>query len=273
MSWTRKIRHPSRVVAIGDIVEVIVLDVDKERKRISLGMKQTEPNPWLIIENKYEVGSKISGRVRNITDFGAFVELEEGIDGLIHISDMSWTQRVKHPSDLLKKGEKVDAIILNIDSKNERLSLGLKQLTPNPWMEVPHKYPIGSDCECKVVKLIDNGVIVSLEEGIDGYIHISEISEEEISSPRDVLKIDDIIRAKVIRLDPENKKIGLSVRAFEKQQSNAEISKYMIQPGEKLNPIDTGPLKEIIEAHEKAKKKSGKKEPVSAEPEEQEENE
>ncbi|MGA1796188.1 MAG: 30S ribosomal protein S1 [bacterium] len=261
MSWTRKIRHPSRVVAIGDIVEVIVLDVDKERKRISLGMKQTEPNPWLIIENKYEVGSKISGRVRNITDFGAFVELEEGIDGLIHISDMSWTQRVKHPSDILKKGEKVEAIILNIDSKNERLSLGLKQLTPNPWMEVPHKYPIGSDCECRVVKIIDNGVIVSLEEGIDGYIHVSEISEEDISSPKDVLKLDDAIRAKVIRLDPDNKKIGLSIRAFEKQQSNAEMSKYMSQPGEKLNPIDAGPLKEIIEAHEKAKKKAEKAEP------------
>ncbi|MGA1841366.1 MAG: 30S ribosomal protein S1 [bacterium] len=255
MSWTRKIRHPSRVVAIGDIVEVIVLDVDKERKRISLGMKQTEPNPWLIIESKYEVGSKITGKVRNITDFGAFVELEEGIDGLIHISDMSWTQRVKHPSDILKKGERIEAIILNIDSKNERLSLGLKQLTPNPWLDVPEKYPIGTDCECKVVKLIDNGVIVALEEGIDGYIHISEISEEDINNPKDVLKIDEVIKAKVIRLDPENKKIGLSIRAYEKEQSAAELSKYTNQQGEKLNPIDTAPLKEIIDAHEKAKKK------------------
>ena len=255
MSWTRKIRHPSRVVAIGDVVEVIVLDVDKERKRISLGMKQTEPNPWLIIESKYEVGSKISGKVRNITDFGAFVELEEGIDGLIHISDMSWTQRVKHPSDILKKGERIEAMILNIDSKNERLSLGLKQLTPNPWLDVPEKYPIGTDCECKVIKIIDNGVIVALEEGIDGYIHISEISENEISSPKDILKVDDVLKAKVIRLDPENKKIGLSIRAFEKEQTNVEYSKYINQKGEKLNPIDTAPLKEIMEAHEKAKKK------------------
>lgn len=255
MSWTRKIRHPSRVVAIGDIVEVIVLDVDKERKRISLGMKQTEPNPWLIIESKYEVGSKITGKVRNITDFGAFVELEEGIDGLIHISDMSWTQRVKHPSDILKKGERIEAIILNIDSKNERLSLGLKQLTPNPWLDVPEKYPIGTDCECKVIKLIDNGVIVALEEGIDGYIHISEISEEDVSNPKDVLKVDEVVKAKVIRLDPENKKIGLSIRAYEKEQSTAELSKYTNQQGEKLNPIDTAPLKEIIDAHEKAKKK------------------
>ena len=260
MSWTRKIRHPSRVVAIGDIVEVIVLDVDKERKRISLGMKQTEPNPWLIIESKYEVGSKITGKVRNITDFGAFVELEEGIDGLIHISDMSWTQRVKHPSDILKKGERIEAIILNIDSKNERLSLGLKQLTPNPWLDVPDKYPIGTDCECRVIKLIDNGVIVALEEGIDGYIHISEISEEDVNNPKDVLKIDDIIMAKVIRLDPDNKKIGLSIRAYEKEQSNVELSKYSNQQPEKLNPIDTAPLKEIMDAHERAKKKESSEE-------------
>ncbi len=259
MSWTKKIRHPSRVVAIGDIVEVIVLDVDKERKRISLGMKQTEPNPWLIIENKYQVGSKITGKVRNITDFGAFVELEEGIDGLIHISDMSWTQRIKHPSELLKKGEKIEAVILNIDSKNERLSLGLKQLTPDPWLSVPEKYPIGTDCDCKVLKLIENGVIVELEEGIDGYMHISEISMEVINSPKDVLKEGEIIKAKVIRLDPENRKIGLSIRAYEKGKADTELSKYN-QQEKLLNPINPTPLKEIIEAHKKAKQKASAKE-------------
>ncbi|MBN2373023.1 30S ribosomal protein S1 [bacterium] len=252
MSWTKKIRHPSRVVAIGDVVEVIVLDVDKERKRISLGMKQTEPNPWLIIENKYKIGSKITGRVRNLTDFGAFVELEEGVDGLIHISDMSWTQRVKHPSDVIKKGERIEAVILNIDSKNERLSMGIKQLTPDPWLSVPEKYPIGSNCKCKVVKLIENGAIVELEEGIDGYIHISEISEEDINSPKDVLKEGDFIRAKIIRLDPENRKIGLSIRAHNKEQSDLELSNYN-KKGEMLNTLDSAPLKEIIEAHAKAK--------------------
>lgn len=253
MSWTKKIRHPSRLVAIGDIVEVIVLDVDKERKRISLGMKQTEPNPWLIIENKYQVGSKISGKIRNITDFGAFVELEEGIDGLIHISDMSWTQRIRHPSEILKKGEKIDAIILNIDSKSERLSLGLKQLTPDPWLSVPEKYPIGTNCECKVIKLIDNGVIVELEDGIDGYIHISEISNEMINSPKDVLNEGDLIKAKIIRLDPENRKIGLSIRAHLKENEDLELSKYK-QHDTMINAINSTPLKKIIDAHRKSKK-------------------
>ena len=227
MSWTRKIRHPSRVVAIGEIVEVIVLDVDKENKRISLGMKQTEPNPWLIIESKYQVGSKISGRVRNITDFGAFIELEEGVDGLVHISDISWTQRIKHPSEVLKKGEKIDAVILSIDTQNERLSLGIKQLQPDPWSKVEEKYPIGSISRCKVVRLTDTGAVAELEGGVDGFIHVSEIGgEESVNNPKQVLSIGDEIMVKIIRTDIEARKIGLSIKGYEESVSSAELEEY-----------------------------------------------
>jgi len=227
MSWTRKIRHPSRVVAIGEVVEVIVLDVDKENKRISLGMKQTEPNPWLIIESKYQVGSKISGRVRNITDFGAFIELEEGVDGLVHISDISWTQRIKHPSEVLKKGEKIDAVILSIDTQNERLSLGIKQLQPDPWSRVEEKYPIGSIAQCKVVRLTDTGAVAELEGGVDGFIHISEMSgEESVNNPKQVLSIGDEVMVKIIRTDVEARKIGLSIRGYEETATSAELEEY-----------------------------------------------
>lgn len=229
MSWTRKIRHPSRVVAIGEIVEVIVLDVDKENKRISLGMKQTEPNPWLIIESKYQVGSKITGRVRNITDFGAFIELEEGVDGLVHISDISWTQRVKHPSEVLKKGEKIDAVILSIDTQNERLSLGIKQLQPDPWSKVEEKYPVGSIVPCKVLRLTDTGAVAELEGGVDGFIHVSEMGDESISNPRQVLSVGDEIMVKIIRTDVEARKIGLSIRGYEESAQGAELEEYRKQ--------------------------------------------
>jgi len=242
MSWTRKIRHPSRVVAIGEIVEVIVLDVDKENKRISLGMKQTEPNPWLIIESKYQVGSKIAGRVRNITDFGAFIELEEGVDGLVHISDISWTQRIKHPSEVLKKGEKIDAVILSIDTQNERLSLGIKQLQPDPWSKVEEKYPIGSIAPCKVVRLTDTGAVAELEGGVDGFIHVSELGgEESVNNPKQVLSIGDEIMVKVIRTDVEARKIGLSIKGYEESATSAELEEYRRthKPG-RINPVVSG---------------------------------
>ncbi|MEW5802042.1 MAG: 30S ribosomal protein S1 [bacterium] len=227
MSWTRKIRHPSRVVAIGEIVEVIVLDVDKENKRISLGMKQTEPNPWLIIESKYQVGSKITGRVRNITDFGAFIELEEGVDGLVHISDISWTQRIKHPSEVLKKGEKIDAVILSIDTQNERLSLGIKQLQPDPWSKVEEKYPVGSIAQCRIIRLTDTGAVAELEGGVDGFIHVSEMGKDEmVNNPKQVLSIGDEIMVKIIRTDVDARKIGLSIRGYEEAASSAELEEY-----------------------------------------------
>jgi small subunit ribosomal protein S1 len=215
MSWTQRVKHPSKVVAIGDVVEVVVLDVDRANKRISLGMRQAEPNPWNFIEERYPVGTRVEGRVRNLADFGAFVELEEGIDGLIHISDMSWTKRVRHPSEVLKKGEKVEAIVLHVDKANHRISLGLKQIQQDPWQAaVPEKYRVGMDVKGKVVRTTDFGAFVELEDGVEGLLHVSELSHDRVNKPEDVVQLGQELTLKVIKLDPEERKIGLSLRAF-----------------------------------------------------------
>ena len=215
MSWTQRVKHPSKVVAIGDMIEVVVLDVDRANKRISLGMRQAEPNPWNFIEERYPVGTRVEGRVRNLADFGAFVELEEGIDGLIHISDMSWTKRVRHPSEVLKKGEKVEAIVLHVDKANHRISLGLKQVQQDPWQSsVPEKYRVGMDVQGKVIRTTDFGAFVELEDGVEGLLHVSELSHERVNKPEDVVQVGQDLTLKVIKLDPEERKIGLSLRAF-----------------------------------------------------------
>lgn len=226
MSWTKRIRHPSKVVDIGDIIEAVVLSLDKANKRISLGMKQVEPNPWSIVDVKYPVGSEVEGKVRNLTDFGAFLALEEGIDGLIHISDMSWSQKIKHPSEILKKGQKVKAKVLKVDKENERLSLGLKQLLPDPWDEVPVKYPIGTTVKAKVVKITNFGAFAEIEEGVEGLIHISELSKEKVSKPEKVVSVDNIIEAKIIKLDMEERKIGLSIKAFLEEEEKNNIESF-----------------------------------------------
>ncbi len=190
MSWTQRVKHPSKVVAIGDQVEVVVLDVDRANKRISLGMRQAEPNPWNFIEERYPVGTRVEGRVRNLADFGAFVELEEGIDGLIHISDMSWTKRVRHPSEILRKGEKIEAIVLHVDKTNHRISLGLKQIQQDPWQAaVPEKYRVGMDVQGKVTRTTDFGAFVELEDGVEGLLHVSELSHERVNKPEDVVQV------------------------------------------------------------------------------------
>jgi small subunit ribosomal protein S1 len=215
MSWTQRVKHPSKVVAIGDLVEVVVLDVDRGNKRISLGMRQAEPNPWNFIEERYPVGTRVEGRVRNLADFGAFVELEEGIDGLIHISDMSWTKRIRHPSELLKKGEKVEAIVLHVDKANHRISLGLKQVQQDPWQDaVPEKYKVGMDVQGKVIRTTDFGAFVELEDGVEGLLHVSELSHERVNKPDDVVQVGQELILKVIKLDAEERKIGLSLRAI-----------------------------------------------------------
>jgi small subunit ribosomal protein S1 len=215
MSWTQRVKHPSKVVAIGDVIEVVVLDVDRGNKRISLGMRQAEPNPWNSIEERYPVGTRVEGRVRNLADFGAFVELEDGIDGLIHISDMSWTKRVRHPSEILKKGEKVEAIVLHVDRTNHRISLGLKQVQEDPWQaSVPEKYRVGIDVQGKVVRLTDFGAFVELEDGVEGLLHVSELSHDRVNKPEDIVQVGQELTLKVIKLDPEERKIGLSLRAF-----------------------------------------------------------
>jgi small subunit ribosomal protein S1 len=215
MSWARRTRHPSKIVNIGDTIEAVVLSVDKERKRISLGMKQIEPNPWSTVDERYPVGSEVEGKVRNLTDFGAFIALEEGIDGLIHISDLSWTQRIKHPSEVLKKGQTVQAVVLNVDKENERLSLGLKQLEPDPWTLVPEKYAVGQDVRVKIVKVTNFGAFAELEDGVEGLIHLSELSHDKIDNPEDIVSVGQELEAKIIKVDAETHKIGLSLRAFE----------------------------------------------------------
>lgn len=241
MSWARRTRHPSKIVNIGDIIEAVVLSVDTEKKRISLGMKQIEPNPWTTVDERYPVGSEVEGKVRNLTDFGAFIALEEGIDGLIHISDMSWTQRVKHPSELLKKGQRVRAVVLNVDKDNERLSLGLKQMEPDPWTLVHIKYQVGQDVRVKVVKVANFGAFAELEDGVEGLIHLSELSQERVTDPEEVVQVGQELDAKIIKIDAENRKIGLSVRAFVEESEQREVSQLNSPPSANVTIGDMAP--------------------------------
>jgi len=227
MSWTRKVRHPSQLLKVGDYIDAVVLNIDPANKRISLGLKQVEPNPWEIIGEKYPVGTTIEGRIKNITDFGIFIGIDEGIDGLVHISDISWTQRVKHPSDVYKKGQEVQAVVLNIDEENERFSLGIKQLTRDPWDEIPEKYRPGTRITGTVTNITDFGVFVELEEGIEGLIHVSELSKEKGSNHLSRFKIDDVIQAKVINVSRKDKKIGLSIKRLEETEERDIYKSYL----------------------------------------------
>jgi small subunit ribosomal protein S1 len=212
MSWTKRVKHPSKVLSLGDEVEAQVLEIDSRNKRISLGMKQIEQNPWDVMANTYPVGSKVKGVVRNITNFGIFIGIEDGIDGLCHVTDLSWSHRVKHPQDIYKKGDEVEAVVLNIDAEKERFSLGIKQLSSDPWAEIQRKYPRGSVHEGKVSKLLDFGAIVELDEFIEGFLHISEISEEKIDNIHSALKEGQTSKVKVISVIPEERKLGLSIK-------------------------------------------------------------
>jgi small subunit ribosomal protein S1 len=212
MSWTRRVRHPSKLVNVGDMVDVMVLDVNKATKRISLGMKQVEADPWATIDDRYKPGERVEGKVRNLTDFGAFVELEPGVDGLLHISDMSWTRNIGHPSEILKKGQSVDTQVLNVDKENKRISLGLKQIQPDPWESATQRYPMGSRVTGKVVRLTDFGAFVELEPGVDGLLHVSQMSTRPIASPSDLVNVGDELTLMVIRVDPNERRIGLSLK-------------------------------------------------------------
>jgi small subunit ribosomal protein S1 len=212
MSWTRRVRHPSKLVNVGDEVDVIVLDVNRAAKRISLGMKQVEPDPWATIEARYQPGARVTGKVRNLTDFGAFIELEPGVDGLLHISDMSWTRSVGHPSEILKKGAEIDTQILNVDKENKRISLGLKQIQPDPWATVAQRFPMGSRVTGKVVRLTDFGAFIELEPGVDGLLHISQMSNRPITRPDEIVSVGDELTLLVIRVDPNERRIGLSLK-------------------------------------------------------------
>ncbi len=229
MSWTRRVKHPSKMVAVGDTVEAVVLDVDTANNRISLGMKQLEANPYEQLRDKYPPGTVVKGRVRNIADFGIFVEIEEGIDGLVHISDMSWTQRVKHPSEMYQKGDEVEAAVLNIDTadgEKPKISLGIKQLIADPWDRIPYDYPVGKIIDVKVLKVLDFGAFVELERGVEGLVHVSEISEERIEDPRTALKPGEEKKAQIITVDPIERKIGLSIRGATRQADMADAQGY-----------------------------------------------
>lgn len=230
MSWTAKIRHPSKVVAVGDTVEAVVLNLNKDNKRISLGMKQVEPNPWDVIGEKYPVGTTIQGKIKNITDFGLFIGIDEGIDGLVHISDLSWTKRIKHPSELYKKGEEIQAIVLNIDKENERFSLGVKQLSADPWEEIPIRYPVGSSVVGTVTNVTDFGLFVEIEEGIEGLVHVSEISKEKIKTPVGLFQEGQEVTAKVVNIGKEERKIGLSLKRLEEDEEKTRYYEYMDSP-------------------------------------------
>nr|MDA3822083.1 30S ribosomal protein S1 [Bacteroidales bacterium] len=226
MSWTRKIRHPSKVVSIGDMIEAVVLDIKPENRRISLGIKQVAPNPWDVISEKYPVGTTIEGKIKNITDFGLFVGIDEGIDGLVHISDISWTKRIKHPSELYKKGDVIQAIVLDIEKNNERFSLGIKQLQTDPWTTVSERYEVGKEISGTITNITDFGVFVELEEGIEGLVHVSEITKEKIKTPVGKFNVNDVITAKVMNINSDERRIGLSIKRLEIDDEKSLLSDY-----------------------------------------------
>jgi len=227
MSWTKRVKHPNKVLAIGDDVESVVLALDTENRRISLGLKQVEPNPWDVIGEKFPIGTIIEGQVKNITDFGIFVGVDEGIDGLVHISDLSWTKRIKHPSEVYKKGDLVKAVVLNIDRDNERFSLGLKQLSSDPWETVPTRYARGTIVRGQVTSVTDFGIFIELEEGIEGLIHVSELSKEKIDNPKEFAQVGTQLEAAVLQVDTVERKIALSIKNLDEQKEKAEVNEFM----------------------------------------------
>jgi small subunit ribosomal protein S1 len=227
MSWTRKVRHPSKVVSVGESVEAVVLDIKPDARRISLGMKQAAPNPWDVIAEKYPVGTTIEGKIKNITDFGIFIGIDEGIDGLVHISDISWTKRIKHPSEIYKKGDTVQAIVLDIEKENERFSLGIKHLQEDPWKTVGQRYKVGSEINGTITNVTDFGIFVEIEEGIEGLVHVSEISKEKIKTPVGRYNIGDMLTARVMTINSDERRIGLSVKRLEMEGEQGLLSDYV----------------------------------------------
>ncbi|MFQ6007982.1 MAG: 30S ribosomal protein S1 [Candidatus Zixiibacteriota bacterium] len=241
MSWTQHIKHPSKIMNVNDKVEAVVLSVDKENEKISLGIKQMEPDPWLTIEEKYPPGKIVSGKVRNLTAFGAFIELEEGIDGLVHISDMSWTRRVQHPSEIMKKGETIDVKILRIDHENRRISLGYKQLQEDPWPELAKKFAVGSECLGTITKVLDRGVVVDLDGGVEGFVPAAQLGRKDLTDPTGTFTEGDQIPLQVIEFDRNQHKIVLSVTEFYKKRERAELEQFLAK-----HPVTT--TKAVAEA-------------------------
>ncbi len=246
MSWTQHIKHPSQVVAMGQIVEAVILSLDKEEKKISLGIKQLEPDPWQSLMQKYPVGSKHTGIARNLTNFGVFVELEPGVDGLVHISDLSWTKKIRHPGEVVKKGEKLDVIVLGVDVEQRKISLGHKQVQDNPWDNFEKVYTVGTETEGKVVRIIEKGLIAELPEKVDGFVPANQLATTKIKNVANHFPVDDVIPLKVIEFDKDNKKIVLSAIAALKDKSDEDIRAYLDKhkfdrvSSDEIKSVDTG---------------------------------
>ena len=231
MSWSKRVKHPSKLVGPGDTVEVEVLSIDPKARRISLGMKQVQENPWRTLAERYHVGDRVQGRVRNLTDFGAFIEIEEGVDGLVHVSDISWSRRIKHPSEILKKGQPVDAVITAIEPENRRMSLSMKDLEPNAWNDFVAAHKPGDIVRGKIVRFASFGAFVELGDNLEGLCHISELSDERVGKPEETFELGQEMDFKVLRIDAENRKIGLSARAVGHDAPIVETKTYTSEAG------------------------------------------
>jgi small subunit ribosomal protein S1 len=237
ISWTKRIARASDVLTVGQEVDVVVLTINKADQKIALGMRQTEENPWDGVRERYPIGARVHGKVRNFTSYGAFVELEEGIDGMIHVSDMSWTRKINHPSEVLKKSDDVEAVVLEVSPENQRISLGLKQAQEDPWSSIAARYKVGQLVQGKVTKLASFGAFIDMGEGVDGLVHISQISDDRVEKVRDVLKVGQDVSARVVRIDPVERKIGLSIKAANVADEDFVVKDEMLEglrPGEDL---------------------------------------
>mgnify|MGYP006421304947 CR=1 FL=1 len=231
MSWTRKLRHPSQVCQVGDEVEVVILGVDSDRKRISLGMKQVRPNPWDVVSEKYPEGTILEAPIKNITDFGMFIGIEDGIDGLIHVSDISWTKKIRHPNESYQVGDVVQAQVLTVDKENEKFTLGIKQLAEDPWGQIPARYPVGTNVQGKVTNITDFGLFVEVEEGIEGLVHLSELSRKKIKTPNEHFEEGQVVDAKVIHVSGDERRLGLSIKQCEEEEEQRRTRELKNQPG------------------------------------------
>ena len=266
LSWTKRIMRPSDILTVGQEVEAVVLGVNKEEQKISLGLRQLEPNPWDEIEHKFTIGSRVKGKIRNMTAYGAFVELDEGIDGMIHVSDLSWTRKINHPSEVFKKGDEVEAEVIDIDKTNQRISLGIKQLSEDPWKNIDQKYKIGDLVKGKVTKLASFGAFVQLQDDIDGLVHISQLSEDHVAKVKDVLKVGQEVESRVIKVDKVERRIGLSIKAanYSEEQLRKESEAFdTLKPGE-----DMVGLEKAFAAAEQEDYRPGESKKVAKEPKE-----
>lgn len=250
MSWTKHVKHPSKILSVGQDVEAVVLKVDKESQKISLGLKQTEPDPWTTIERRYPPGTRLKGIVRNLTNFGAFVEIEEGIDGLLHISDMSWAKRVRHPSEVVKKGDLVDVVVLEISQDKKRISLGMKQLTENPWERLAVEFAPDTDVTGKITRILDRGAVVEIRHDVEGFVPVGQMGMEDIQHPEQYFVIGEEIPLRVIKVDPKNKRIVLSVTAYLKTRDEEEVGAFMEKHPKKdiVIPVSSGDAIDDVDA-------------------------